>query len=78
MSLIGPFRKLICPFVLPIQDDQDYYPGRRKRGKDYKEGMVKISSKFLLYLHVDYGEIMTLINIFFFCSMSFHFIIQDK
>jgi hypothetical protein len=22
------------------QIDQDYYPGRRKRGKDYKEGMV--------------------------------------
>lgn len=22
--------------------DQDFYPGRRIRGKDYKEGMVKV------------------------------------
>lgn len=26
--------------MLVIQEDQNYYPGRRKRGKDYKEGMV--------------------------------------
>ncbi|XP_040988839.1 protein PLASTID TRANSCRIPTIONALLY ACTIVE 10 [Juglans microcarpa x Juglans regia] len=24
------------------KDDQDYYPGRRKRGKDYKEGMYEL------------------------------------
>lgn len=76
-SLIAPFRRLICLFLLPIQYDQDYHPGRRKRGKDYKEGMVKISCKFFVYFHVDSGEIMTLITIVF-CSMSFRFIIQDK
>lgn len=27
-------------FFTYSQDDQDYHPGRRKRGKDYKEGMV--------------------------------------
>lgn len=25
-----------------VQYDQDFYPGRRIRGKDYKEGMVKV------------------------------------
>lgn len=27
---------------MSVQYDQDYYPGRRKRGKDYKEGMVRL------------------------------------
>lgn len=31
-----------------MQFDQDYYPGRRKRGKDYKEEMVL----FVIYLFV--------------------------
>jgi hypothetical protein len=31
----------MCVFIMPIQYDQDFHPGRRKRGKDYKEGMVK-------------------------------------
>lgn len=32
--------QVICVFVNDMQYDQDYHPGRRKRGKDYKEGMV--------------------------------------
>jgi hypothetical protein len=39
-SLIVPSMRLICVFLMPIQYDQDFHPGRRKRGKDYKEGMV--------------------------------------
>lgn len=34
-------RKLIQILMTCMQYDQDYYPGRRKRGKDYKEGMVR-------------------------------------
>lgn len=35
-------RILIKIVFLYIQYDQDFYPGRRKRGKDYEDGMVKI------------------------------------
>ncbi|RRT81790.1 hypothetical protein B296_00001849 [Ensete ventricosum] len=35
----------LCSFCW--QFDQDYYPGRRKRGKDYKDDMVYLQFLFL-------------------------------
>ncbi|KAL2924979.1 Protein PLASTID TRANSCRIPTIONALLY ACTIVE 10 [Bienertia sinuspersici] len=41
--------------------DQDYYPGRRKRGKDYEEGMICVGKVNTLHLHqgafVDIGGV---------------------
>lgn len=39
MQLCVGFTQVI--FLISVQYDQDYYPGRRKRGKDYEEGMVR-------------------------------------
>jgi hypothetical protein len=36
---MSPHNLIPCLFPL-CQYDQDYYPGRRKRGKDYREDMV--------------------------------------
>lgn len=33
---------VIKMMFLSVQYDQDFYPGRRIRGKDYKEEMVKV------------------------------------
>ena len=35
-----------------LQVDQDYYPGRRKRGKDYKDGMVGYDEFTILFFYV--------------------------
>lgn len=43
-------------FLMPLQYDQDYHPGRRKRGKDYKEGMVKIGGEFSLFFLIWFME----------------------
>lgn len=37
-------RDLSSSLFFLLQYDQDYHPGRRKRGKDYKEGMVELIS----------------------------------
>jgi len=40
--VVAKRRILIKMMFLFIQLDQDFYPGRRKRGKDYEDGMVNI------------------------------------
>lgn len=53
-------KKLLIPYkivkkgcLLFLQDDQDYYPGRRKRGKDYKKDMVRwMWCFFILIIYV--------------------------
>lgn len=63
------------------QYDQDYHPGRRRRGKDYEEGMVGYVANFLyIYTYISefiYANMITM-NSIIFCSTSFHFIIQDR
>lgn len=55
-SLIVPCGRVMCMFLMPLQYDQDYHPGRRKRGKDYKEGMVKIGGEFSLFILIWFME----------------------
>lgn len=75
--------KNLYSFPVTMQFDQDYYPGRRKRGKDYNEEMVL----FVIYLlfnisYSDYMEVVIsqLFNFFIFvlCSLNFHLYILDR
>jgi hypothetical protein len=40
--VVAKRRILIKMMFLFIQLDQDFYPGRRKRGKDYEDGMYEL------------------------------------
>lgn len=78
LVLMAKRRILIKMMFLFIQNDQDFYPGRRKRGKDYEDGMVNISTPgFYYYLTSLLGNEMFEVDLsVFLCSMSFPFTIQ--
>lgn len=47
---------VVCRFdsSFLMQYDQDYHPGRRKRGKDYKEDMVNWIASFYKFIIITY------------------------
>lgn len=57
--------KILTSSLFLIQHDQDYHPGRRKRGKDYKEGMVEIIILIVVFecnrVANEYGKLTALI-----------------
>jgi hypothetical protein len=61
-----------------VQFDQDYYPGRRKRGKDYKEDMV--CSSALDVKCINYPKLFSFVADYCLlsCSMNFHSTILDR
>lgn len=68
-----------------LQLDQDYHPGRRKRGKDYKDGMVGYDEFTILFLCLYVfgmweSKLVLGLTVFLngFCSTSYRSIILAK